>query len=126
MNGWRLANPAEVASTPERYKQYIHASRGEFICPKPIHTVLKTGWLSERSLAYLASGRPVVAEETGFSEQIPTGRGLLAFNDIDSAAAAIAEIDANYEHHRRAAREIVEAYFDWRINVEMILSSCNG
>jgi glycosyltransferase involved in cell wall biosynthesis len=95
------------------------------MCPKPIHIILKTGWLSERSLAYLASGRPVVAEETGFSERIPTGRGLLAFNDIDTAAAAIAEIDTHYERHRRATREIVEAYFDWRTNVEMILSACN-
>jgi hypothetical protein len=66
----------------------------------------------------------VVAEETGFSERIPTGRGLLAFHDINTAAQAIAEIDANYERHRRAAREIVESYFNWHTTVETILSAC--
>lgn len=123
-NGWRLVDPAEVASSPERYEEYIRGSRAEFMCPKPIHVELKTGWFSDRSLAYLASGRPVVAEETGFSERVPTGTGLLSFSDIDSAAAAIAEIDANYERHHHAAREIVETYFNWRKNVETILSAC--
>jgi glycosyltransferase involved in cell wall biosynthesis len=85
---------------------------------------LKTGWFSDRSLAYLATGRPVVAEETGFSERIPTGTGLLSFSDINGAAAAIAEIDANYERHCRAAREIVESYFNWRQTIETILSAC--
>ncbi|MBV8053680.1 MAG: glycosyltransferase [Deltaproteobacteria bacterium] len=123
-NGWRLVDPHQVASCPARYHEYIRDSRGEFMCPKPIHVQLRTGWFSERSLAYLASGRPVVAEETGFSERIPTGIGLLAFHDLSTAAAAIAEVDANYERHRRAARELVEAYFDWRKTVETILSAC--
>jgi hypothetical protein len=123
-HGWRIVDPHEVAYSPETYREYIGASRGEFMCPKPIHVQLRTGWFSDRSLAYLASGRPVVAEETGFSERIPVGVGLLSFRDIDGAAAAIAEVDKNYEHHRRAAREIVEAYFDWRQTVEAILSAC--
>ena len=123
-HGWRIVDPHQVVYSPETYRDYIAASRGEFMCPKPIHVELKTGWFSDRSLAYLASGRPVVAEETGFSERVPTGTGLLSFNDIDSAAVAIAEIDANYERHRRAAREIVEAYFDWRKTVDTILVAC--
>jgi hypothetical protein len=123
-NGWRIVDPHQVASSPERYREYIRASRGEFMCPKPIHVHLQTGWFSDRSLAYLASGRPVAAEETGFSERIPTGLGLVAFRDIDGAAAAIAEIDGNYERHRHAAREIVEAYFNWHTTVETILSAC--
>jgi hypothetical protein len=123
-HGWRIVDPHQVAYSPETYRHYIAGSRGEFMCPKPIHVELKTGWFSDRSLAYLASGRPVVAEETGFSERIPTGTGLLSFTDINSAAAAIAEVDANYEPHHRAAREIVEAYFDWRKTVETILSAC--
>jgi len=123
-NGWNIVDPAIVVSSPERYQQYIRDSRGEFMCPKPIHVELKTGWFSDRSLAYLASGRPVVAEDTGFSERIPTDRGLLAFHDIDTAAAAIADINGNYNRHHRAAREVVEAYFDWRQTVEMILSAC--
>jgi hypothetical protein len=123
-NGWTIADPHQVAYCPERYREYICASRGEFMCPKPIHVQLRTGWFSERSVAYLASGRPVVAEETGFSERIPTGIGLLAFRDLSTAAAAIAEVDANYERHQRAARALVEAYFDWRKTVEIILSAC--
>jgi hypothetical protein len=123
-NGWRLVDPHQVASCPRRYQEYIRDSRGEFICPKPIHVQLRTGWFSERSLSYLASGRPVIAEETGFSERIPTGLGLFAFHDLSTAAAAIAEVGANYERHRRAARELVEAYFDWRKTVDTILSAC--
>jgi hypothetical protein len=123
-NGWRLVDPHQVAPCPAQYREYIRSSRGEFMCPKPIHVQLRTGWFSERSLAYLASGLPVVAEDTGFSERIPTGTGLLSFNDIDGAAAAIAEVNANYERHRRAAREVVEAFFDWRKTVETILSAC--
>jgi hypothetical protein len=123
-NGWRIVDPHQVAPSPESYREYIRASRGEFLCPKPIHVQLQTGWFSDRSLAYLASGRPVVAEETGFSERLPTGLGLVAFHDIDSAAAAIAQIDRNYERHCRAAREIVETYFNWRQTVETILSAC--
>jgi glycosyltransferase involved in cell wall biosynthesis len=94
------------------------------MCPKPIHVQLKTGWFSDRSIAYLASGRPVVAEETGFSERIPTGVGLLSFRDIAEAAAGIAEIDSNYQRHSRAAREIAEAFFDTRKCLEALLSAC--
>jgi glycosyltransferase involved in cell wall biosynthesis len=123
-HGWRVVAPQRVAYSPETYRQYLGASRGEFMCPKPIHVELRTGWFSDRSLSYLAIGRPVIAEETGFSERIPTGTGLLSFNNIDAAAAAIAEIDTNYERHCHAAREIVEAYFNWRKTVETILSAC--
>jgi hypothetical protein len=123
-HGWRVVDPQRVAYSPETYRQYLGASRGEFMCPKPIHVQLRTGWFSDRSLSYLAIGRPVIAEETGFSERIPTGTGLLSFSNIDTAAAAIAEIDASYERHCHAAREIVEAYFNWRKTVETILSAC--
>jgi Glycosyl transferases group 1 len=123
-NGWRVVDPHQVASGPSRYREYIRDSRGEFMCPKPIHLQLRTGWFSDRSVAYLASGRPVVAEDTGFSERIPTGTGLFAFRDLNSAAEAIAEVNANYERHRRAARELVEAFFDWRKTVETILAAC--
>ena len=124
-NGWTIVDPHEVAFSPERYTQYIHESRGEFMCPKPIHVALQTGWFSERSLAYLATGRPIAAEETGFSERISTGIGLIAFHDLATAGAALSEIDANYERHQHAAREIVEAYFNWRTTVSTILAACD-
>ncbi len=69
---------------------------------------------SDRSLAYLASGRPVLAQETGFSDRLPTGRGLLSFRDAQEAVAGVGGIDGNYETHSRAARELAEAFFDSR------------
>jgi len=122
-HGWRIVDPHRVAHSPETYRDYLAASRGEFMCPKPIHVLLKTGWVSDRSLSYLASGRPVIAEETGFSERIPSGTGLLSFNSIEAAAAAINEVDANYQRHCIAAREIAENYFDWHKTVDAILSA---
>jgi hypothetical protein len=123
-HGWRVVDPHQVAYSPDTYRQYLGASRGEFMCPKPVHVQLRTGWFSDRSLAYLALGRPVLAEETGFSERIPAGTGLLSFSNLEGAAAAIAEIDANYQRHCQAAREIVETYFNWRQTVETILAAC--
>jgi hypothetical protein len=112
--GWEVADPHQVASTPTDYQDFIRASRAEFQCPKPIYRELKTGWFSDRSVSYLARGRPVLAEETGFSESIPAGRGLIAFRDLEEAAAGVAEIDSDYARHSRAARELCEAYFDSR------------
>ncbi len=93
--GWQVADPEQVMPTPGAYQEFIRASRAEFQCPKPLYRELGTGWLSDRSVAYLASGRPVLAEETGFSAAIPAGRGLIAFRDLEEVAAGVAEIDAN-------------------------------
>jgi hypothetical protein len=123
-NGWTIVDPREVASSPERYHQYIRESPGEFMCPKPIHVALKTGWFSDRSLAYLAIGQPVAAEETSFSKRILRAWGYSRFM-ILRPRAAIADIDANYERRQRAAREIVEAHFNWRTTVGAILAACN-
>jgi hypothetical protein len=123
-NGWNVVNPHEIASTPNSYREFIRSSRAEFVCPKPIHLQLNTGWFSDRSVAYLASGRPVVAEDTGFTASLPSGDGLLAFHDLDEAAAAVAEIDANYAKHSRAARELAEAYFDAGQCLSEMLSAC--
>jgi glycosyltransferase involved in cell wall biosynthesis len=112
-HGWNLVDPHKIASTPETYRKYIQRSRAEFLCPKPIHVEWNTGWFSERSAAYLATGRPVLATNAGFS-WLPTGRGLFVFRDIREAAAAVAEIDSNYELHSRAAREIAEAHLNSR------------
>jgi len=113
-HGWRVADPHRVSASPTQYQQYIRDSRAEFMCAKPIHVAMKTGWFSDRSIAYLASGRPVLAQETGFHERLPTGRGLLAFRDVREAVEGAAEIDGNYQKHSRAARELAEAFFDSR------------
>lgn len=124
-HGWRVADPHRVSASPAQYQQYIRSSRAEFMCAKPIHVAMKTGWFSDRSIAYLASGRPVLAQETGFSERLPTGRGLLGFRDVREAVAGVAEIDGNYEKHSRAARELAEAFFDSRKCLTGLLAACD-
>ena len=122
--GWKLVNPYRVARSPSTYQNYIKKSRAEFSCAKPIHRELKTGWFGDRSAAYLASGRPVLAEDTGFSDHLPTGRGLLSFNDLEQAVAGVTEIDRNYPQHMRAAREIAEEYLSSEKWLPFMLSAC--
>jgi hypothetical protein len=123
-NGWRLAHPHRVARSPALYEAYLKKSRAEFSCAKPIYRELKTGWFSDRSACYLASGRPVLAEDTGFSEHLPTGLGLLSFTCLDEALAGVAAIDGNYREHARAAREVAEAYFSSQIWLPRMLAAC--
>jgi hypothetical protein len=125
-HGWNLVDPHKVASTPEMYREYIRRSRAEFLCPKPIHVEWNTGWFSERSAAYLATGRPVLAVNTGFTRWLPTGRGLFAFRDIREAATAVAEIDANYALHSRAAREIADAHLNSRSCLEDMIAASSS
>ena len=122
--GWKLVNPYRVARSPSTYQNYIKKSRAEFSCAKPIHRELKTGWFSDRSAAYLASGRPVLAEDTGFSDHLPIGRGLLPFNDLEEAIAGVTEIDRNYPQHMRAARELAEEYLSSEKWLPSMLSAC--
>jgi hypothetical protein len=122
-HGWRLVHPYDVVASPDAYRAYIAASRAEICCPKPIFTALRTGWVSDRSVCYLASGRPVVAEDTGFSDFLPTGAGLVAFTTPDEAAEAVAAVDADYPRHHRAARDLAEAHFDARRCLEAMLSA---
>jgi hypothetical protein len=122
--GWKLTDPHRVARSPSLYQNYIRRSRAEFCCPKPIHRLLKTGWFSDRSAGYLASGRPVLAEDTGFSEHLPTGRGLLCFRNLEEAVAAVAEIDGNLRQHQRAARELAEDCLDSQKRLPTMLSAC--
>ena len=122
-HGWRLVHPYDVAASPDAYRAYIAASRAEICCPKPIFRELRTGWVSDRSAGYLASGRPVVAEDTGFADFLPTGAGLMAFTSLDEAAEAVAAVDADYPRHARAARQLAEAHFDSRRCLESMLSA---
>ena len=123
-HGWKLADPWEVVGSPRDYQHYIARSRAEILCPKPIFRELKTGWFSDRSACYLASGRPVLAEETGFSEYLPSGEGLVGFGNLDEAVMGAAEIDAHYDRHRQAARALAEAFLDSQRTLEAMLSVC--
>jgi hypothetical protein len=111
-NGWELADPAQVAATPSDYRQFVQGSRAELGVAKSGYVLSRSGWFSDRSTCYLASGKPVVAQQTGFTEFLPTGEGLFAFESVDDAAAAIEQIESDYGRHARAARELAAEHFD--------------
>ena len=111
-NGWHLIDPAMATATPDQYRRFVRASKGEIGIAKSGYVLSRSGWFSDRSACYLASGRPVVAQDTGFSKRLPTGEGLLAFDDVDGAAAAVDAVAGDYARHRRAARALAEEHFD--------------
>jgi len=113
-NGWVLTNPLAVSRDIDVYHEYICGSRGEFTASKDVVTRTRSGWFSDRSVCYLAAGKPVVTQETAFSKYIPTGRGLFAFSSSEEALAALEVINRDYPAHARAAREIAREYFDSR------------
>ena len=111
-NGWRLVDPAEVAGTPGAYRRFVQQSKAEFGIAKSGYVAARCGWFSDRSVCYLASGRPVIAQQTGFTQFLPTGEGLFAFESNDDVIHAIDEINRDYGRHARAARAIAVEYFD--------------
>jgi len=111
-HGWRVVDPASVAADPDRFRRYVQASWAEFSVAKGAYVETRSGWFSERTARYLASGRPALVQDTGFSRTLPVGEGLLAFRTLDEAVAGAARIAADYERHRRAARRIAEECFD--------------
>jgi hypothetical protein len=113
-NGWELVDPEVVAGTPDDYRSYVQTSRAEFAVAQNLYVATRSGWLSDRSLCYLASGKPVLAQDTGFSANYPVGQGLIPFNTLEEAAAGVEDIQRNYERHSRAARELAEEFFDSR------------
>ena len=111
-NEWALVDPAAAAGTPDAYRAFVAGSFAELGVAKSGYVRSRCGWVSDRSACYLASGRPVLTQATGFEEVIPTGEGLLAFTDVEDAAAGAGEIRAQYERHRRAARALAAELFD--------------
>jgi hypothetical protein len=120
--GWRIRHTSGVSSTPELYRAYIQRSRGELSCVKPSCVKMQNGWISDRSLCYLASGKPVVMQDTGPSSYLPFGDGILSFSTSEEAAAALAAVNADYERHCWSAREIAETFFDAQQIAERILN----
>lgn len=108
--GWRT-RPSGSVSVPNEYRRYIQDSLGEFTATKEQYVRPYTGWFSDRSVCYLAAGRPVITQETGFSENIPSGEGLFGFSTPEDALAAIAEVAVDYARHSRAARAIAAEHF---------------
>jgi len=125
--GWRLASPVEVTRDPWTYQHYLRASRAEFSVAKHGYVTTRCGWFSERSASYLASGRPTVIEDTGFTAWLPSGLGVIPFNAYGDAVAGIDDINTRYNLHCRTAREIAEEYFDSRkVLSSLIDRSMNG
>lgn len=110
--GWRIRHSTEVAGSPLMYRSYVQRSRGEFSCVKPSCIRFQNGWVSDRTLCYLASGKPAVVQHTGPSSFLPSGEGMFRFQTMDEAVEALARVNADYPRHSRAAREVAETYFD--------------
>jgi hypothetical protein len=110
-HGWTVTDAVALSIDAHRYREYIRGSQGEFTVAKDQYTRLRSGWFSDRSACYLAAGRPVITEDSAFGNILPTGRGLFAFQTIEQVLAALDQINAHYDEHSRAAREIAEEYF---------------
>ena len=110
-HGWEVEDAYDASKTLESYRQYIWRSRGEFTVAKDMNVRLRSGWFSERSAAYLAAGKPVITQETGFSKFLPTGMGLYAFRVLDDIPPAVEAINSDYQKHSNAAKEIAAEYF---------------
>jgi hypothetical protein len=114
-HGWRLLSPLRMSlDIFGAYPDYFRRSRAEFTVAKDQNVRLRSGWFSERDACYLACGKPVVAQDTGFSKLLPTGEGLFAFTKLDEAVAAVDAINSDYRHHCEAARALSVEYFDAR------------
>jgi hypothetical protein len=111
-HGWRVVDPQVVAGDPDDLRAYVQGSGAEFSAAQGMYVETACGWFSDRSVRYLASGKPVLVQDTGFGDILPVGEGLLAFGTIEEAAAGAAEIAGRYSEHCAAAREIAETYFD--------------
>jgi len=124
--GWVVSDPLGPTRDPWTYQDYIRGSMAEFAVAKHGYVAGRTGWFSERSAAYLASGRPVVVQDTGFTDWLEAGAGVLAFRTPDEALAAIDDVIGRYEYHGRAAREVAAASFDARAVLPRLIENAFG
>jgi hypothetical protein len=112
LHGWRVVDPAQAAPDALAFRNYVSSSTAEFSVAQGIYVETRSGWFSDRTARYLASGKPALVQDTGFSSNLPTGEGLLAFMTLDQAARGAEIILQDYERHSRAARAIAARYFD--------------
>jgi len=110
--GWQIKDSFVTSSTPWDYQRYIQNSRGEFSCARPSCVRLQNAWISDRTLCYLATGKPAIVHHTGPSRFLPDDAGLFRFHDMDEAVRCLETAGAEYERHCRLARELAEEYFD--------------
>ena len=110
--GWHVVHPDDVCPDIDSYRDYIRSSKAEWSVAKNGYVVGQSGWFSCRSACYLAAGRPVVVQDTGFSKVLPTGEGIIGFSDVNGAVEGIRDVESHYQRHSSAARAIAEEYFD--------------
>jgi len=110
--GWQVRQAWDVSATPDQYRAYIQQSRGEFSCAKPACMTLANAWVSDRTLCYLASGKPAVVQHTGDSRVLPDAGGLFRFRNMDEAVQAFSAVESDYERHARLARQLTEEHFN--------------
>lgn len=111
-NGWRLVDPRRVARSPDAYQAYIAGARAEFMVARNMYVKAGAGWFSDRTICYLATGRPALVQDTGLCDLYPIGKGIVAFRTLEEAVAGAETIEDDYEGHRHAARAMAEEYFD--------------
>jgi hypothetical protein len=111
-HGWALVNPHEVVPDPNAFRAYVQQSGAEFSVAQPVYVETGSGWFSDRTVRYLASGRPALVQDTGFSRLYPADVGLVAFTNMEEAVEGARRIMADYPTHAQAARRIAEEHFD--------------
>jgi hypothetical protein len=120
--GWELVDPDPISGDVEHYRRFIAESRGEFTVAKDIYVRPRSGWFSDRSVCYLAAGKPVVTQDTGFGRFVPEGEGLLAFATMEEAVDALARVNADYARHAAAARRVAAEAFDAAVVLPRLLA----
>jgi hypothetical protein len=120
--GWKVLNALSFSNDADAYRQYIASSRGEFTVAKDQNVRLRSGWFSDRSATYLAAGRPVITQETGFSDVLPTGEGLFAFSEMEDILQALEIIDSDYDRNREVAATLAQEYFSYNIVLPRLLA----
>jgi hypothetical protein len=124
-NGWRLCSPEAMNLEPDDYRAYIQSSKGEFTASKETYVKFNTGWFSDRTACYLAAGRPVITQETGFTRIYGAEAGLFGFNTMDEIVDAAAKIRADYAAQSKAATAVAKEYFEATTVLRSLLERAN-
>ncbi len=123
-NRWCTPDPRVVARTPDQFHTYVRQSGAEFSAAQEMYVATNSGWFSDRTTRYLACGRPALVQETGFTDHVPAGKGIVAFSTLEQAADEASRILADWESHSRAARGVAEQYFDSNLVLSQLLNAC--
>jgi hypothetical protein len=124
--GWQLVEPREVAYDPATYLGFVQGSLAEFTVAKGMYVELHSGWLGDRTVCYLASGKPALVQDTGLAPHYPLDEGLVAFSTLDEAVTGVERILADYPAHARAARRLAETEFDARLVLTRLLEELDS